>query len=53
MVQHMNSERAFNWTTFGDYADEVLKQEFLAVRFGNAESEYSFQIYIFVFFLSS
>lgn len=35
---HIGSDRAFNWTTYGDFADETAKQEFLAIKFGNIES---------------
>ena len=33
-----NSERAFVWSTFADYADEESKVELLAIRFANPES---------------
>ncbi|XP_077299560.1 ran-specific GTPase-activating protein-like [Arctopsyche grandis] len=35
---HIGSDRAFNWTTPGDFADETAKQEFLAIKFGNVEN---------------
>lgn len=35
------SDRAWVWTTLADYADECPKAELLAIRFLNAESEYS------------
>lgn len=35
------SDRAWVWNTLADYADECPKAEFLAIRFLNAESEYS------------
>lgn len=36
------SDRAWVWNTLADYADESPKAELLAIRFLNAESEYSF-----------
>lgn len=35
------SDRAWVWNTLADYADECPKAELLAIRFLNAESEYS------------
>lgn len=44
---HIGSDRAFNWTTPGDFADETTKQEFLAIKFGNTESKYFFPFLLF------
>lgn len=35
------SDRAWVWNTLADYVDECPKAELLAIRFLNAESEYS------------
>lgn len=37
------SDRAWVWNTHADFADEHPKPELLAIRFLNAESEWSFQ----------
>lgn len=37
---HCGSDKAFNWSVFADFADETMKQELLAIKFGNAQSEY-------------
>ncbi|VVC97854.1 ran-specific GTPase-activating protein-like [Leptidea sinapis] len=40
MNVHCGSDKAFNWSVFADFADETLKQELLAIKFGttiNAE----------------
>lgn len=34
------SDRAWVWSTLADFADEESKEELLAIRFANAESEY-------------
>ena len=33
------SDRAWVWSTHADFADEESKEEVLAIRFNNAESE--------------
>ncbi|GBP00556.1 Ran-specific GTPase-activating protein [Eumeta japonica] len=38
MNVHCGSDKAFNWSVFADYADETCKQEFLAIKFGNAQN---------------
>ena len=39
LVPNVGSDRAWVWSTLADYADEEVKREQLAIRFGNAESE--------------
>ncbi|XP_045503376.1 ran-specific GTPase-activating protein-like [Colias croceus] len=38
MNVHCGSDKAFNWSVFADYADETMKQELLAIKFGNAQN---------------
>ncbi|CAG9137105.1 unnamed protein product [Plutella xylostella] len=35
---HCGSDRAFNWSVFADFADEQMKQELLAIKFGNPQT---------------
>ncbi|KAG7303364.1 hypothetical protein JYU34_011855 [Plutella xylostella] len=35
---HCGSDRAFNWSVFADFADEQMKQELLAIKFGNPQN---------------
>ena len=39
MNVHCGSDKAFNWSVFADFADEQMKQELLAIKFGNPQSE--------------
>ena len=39
LVPNVGSDRAWVWSTHADFADEEVKHEQLAIRFGNAESE--------------
>ena len=36
---NVGSDRSWVWTVLADYADDEPKQETLAIRFANAESE--------------
>ena len=36
---NIGSDRAWVWHVLADFADEVPKQELLAIRFANSESE--------------
>ncbi len=36
---NIGSDRSWVWTVLADYADDEPKQETLAIRFANAESE--------------
>lgn len=38
MNVHCGSDKAFNWSVFADFADETMKQELLAIKFGNAQN---------------
>lgn len=38
-MPNVGSDRAWVWSTHADFADEEVKHEQLAIRFGNAESE--------------
>ncbi|CAK1541746.1 unnamed protein product [Leptosia nina] len=38
MNVHCGSDRAFNWSVFADFADETMKQELLAIKFGNTQN---------------
>ncbi|CAB3222132.1 unnamed protein product [Arctia plantaginis] len=38
MNVHCGSDKAFNWSVFADYADEQMKQELLAIKFGNPQN---------------
>lgn len=38
MNVHCGSDKAFNWSVFADYADELMKQELLAIKFGNPQN---------------
>ncbi|XP_075983508.1 ran-specific GTPase-activating protein-like [Anticarsia gemmatalis] len=38
MNVHCGSDKAFNWSVFADYADETMKQELLAIKFGNPQN---------------
>lgn len=48
MNVHCGSDKAFNWSVFADYADETMKQELLAIKFGNPQSKLNlFRLCIF------
>ncbi|XP_063368587.1 ran-specific GTPase-activating protein-like [Cydia amplana] len=38
MNVHCGSDKAFNWSVFADFADETMKQELLAIKFGNPQN---------------
>ncbi|PZC78653.1 ran-specific GTPase-activating protein [Helicoverpa armigera] len=38
MNVHCGSDKAFNWSVFADFADEQMKQELLAIKFGNPQN---------------
>ena len=39
LVPNCNSDRAWMWNTFADFSEDEPKEELLAIRFLNAESE--------------
>ena len=41
LLPSAGSDRAWVWNPQADYADEEAKSEQLAIRFANAESEYT------------
>jgi Ran-binding protein 1 len=43
LVPNVGSDRAWVWSTLADYADEEVKREQLAIRFGNAENAKKFK----------
>ena len=43
--QSCNSDRAWVWSTFCDYADEETKPETFAIRFANSESKFFFKFF--------
>ncbi|XP_047524624.1 ran-specific GTPase-activating protein-like isoform X2 [Pieris napi] len=38
MNVHCGSDKAFNWSVFADFADETMKQELLAIKFGTVQN---------------
>lgn len=40
MNVHCGSDKAFNWSVFADFADETMKQELLAIKFGTVQSKF-------------